>query len=221
MTVGSFGWLKRGDPRNMNFLMREVESDTTKLKPKVWKAGPATDQGDTPHCVGFSGENWQLASPTMDPIGSVIEGHSLYALCKQIDGDNQDGSTTNSLLKALRARGMIHSWHWAENVQAAKLWLERRGTLFLGSYWYEGMMKPDVNGIVTVSGAAVGGHETLVLGWTIMPGHDDMFLIRNSWGESWGIKGMCWISETDLAFLLAHDGEAAGAVETDWRKHQS
>lgn len=219
-TVNGFGWKKHGDYRNLNFLMvnelsLESFQQAVQSKSKLWKPGPSIDQKQTPHCVGFSGENWQLCSPTMDPLPQVVPGDVLYAECKNVDGDNQDGSTTNSLLKVLRDRGMIEKWVWAYNVNVIKAWILSRGPVFLGSYWMEGMMRPDANGFIAPSYAAVGGHETLITGYRAS---SDAFRIKNSWGDAWGDKGSCWIHASDLAWLLAHDGEAVGAVETQWRK---
>ena len=42
-------------------------------------------------------------------------------------------------------------------------------------------------------GRLVGGHALVICGFI-----DDRYRIRNSWGEGWGDRGECWMSEHDV-----------------------
>jgi C1A family cysteine protease len=51
----------------------------------------------------------------------------------------------------------------------------------------------------------MGGHCLLCRGVNVREGY---FLLRNSWGKSWGKDGDCRISFADMKRLLADGGES-------------
>lgn len=49
---------------------------------------------------------------------------------------------------------------------------------------------------------SVGGHAVLIVGYRITSAGKISFLLRNSWGKTWGRNGYCWISAEYLASPL-------------------
>lgn len=50
----------------------------------------------------------------------------------------------------------------------------------------------------------IGGHAMLITGVRVNNGKKE-FLIRNSWGENWGIKGHCWFSADYITWSKTND----------------
>ena len=61
---------------------------------------------------------------------------------------------------------------------------------------YEGLYKP-ANGFVTLGNKVSGGHAVFCCGY-FTSNNVLYFIIKNSWGESYGNKGFCYIKEIDL-----------------------
>ncbi|KHK02695.1 C1 family peptidase [Desulfovibrio sp. TomC] len=55
-----------------------------------------------------------------------------------------------------------------------------------------------------VSGQNMGGHFVLVVGWD---DRTSAFLVKNSWGTSWGESGYFWIAYSELASVDVRFGE--------------
>ena len=53
------------------------------------------------------------------------------------------------------------------------------------------------NGIFPCTEARLGHHEMRIFGWDIVDGIE-YACVQNSWGESWGKKGECFVSWTDV-----------------------
>ena len=47
-----------------------------------------------------------------------------------------------------------------------------------------------------------GGHAVLAVGHGVDPSNGESLLIRNSWGDSWGLGGHAWLSRTYVARQL-------------------
>lgn len=218
--------------------MRLVTASLTGTKPtpvpdpqptaRLWRApsDPILDQGNTGHCVGFSGAGF-LADPEPRMEGVTDElGHELYYGCKDVDADGsvnrESGSYVRTLAKVLRARGRIDLYAWARTGDEITRWLLTRGPVVVGTDWYSRMMDPDEHGIVHPQGNIVGGHAYLLVGvvdadWqpttSIVAGHT-FYVLQNSWGRGWGRDGLALVDVGDFnRTLLARDGEAMVTVE--------
>lgn len=168
------------------------------------------DQGNTPHCVGFSIADWGINLPIQDDYDND-DGHNFYYLCKIIDGEpkQENGSTLRSAAKVMQDAGRIDNYAWAAITDEITFWLLNHGPVLVGTWWTEGMMIPDEKNIIHPEGNPLGGHAYILNEKT----EDNYYGIQNSWGTDWGVSGKAYISIVDFAKLLRADGEAIASVE--------
>ena len=177
-----------------------------------WEDGePILDQGDTGHCVGFSGAQWGNTLPVDDKFGNQ-DGHDIYYECKVIDGEPraENGSSVRSLAKALKNRGRLSVYAFANSVDEFVTWIQTKGPVVMGTDWLDNMFDPSADGTVNVSGGIAGGHAYVANGYDSAT--DEIHFI-NSWSDSWGAKGHFKMAKSDMEKLFADYGEALVAVE--------
>ncbi|MDR7492180.1 MAG: hypothetical protein QN122_12110 [Armatimonadota bacterium] len=180
--------------------------------PVYWPSpGPALDQGAWPHCVGFAWAGWVNAQPVEGTYGNW-DGHAVYYECKWLEGrpGTEEGAYVRSGAQAMRLRGRLDAYGFAVSLEEVRAWLRAKGPLVLGTWWTEDMLELDGRGFARPTGPRVGGHAFLAVGDD--PGREAV-RCRNSWGEAWGERGEFWLAWSDLAALLADQGEAAAALE--------
>lgn len=172
---------------------------------------PTLDQGQTPHCVGFTGADWMNALPVDDHVNAPM-GHDLYYACKVKDGEpgQENGSDIRSLMKVLKDRGRLNTYAAAAGIEEVTRFVCLQGPVCWGIGWTESMFTPDERGLVEPKGPDVGGHAFIEYGYDP---ETDEHLLLNSWGPSWGINGRFRMRGVDLAERLANGGEAWAAVE--------
>ena len=184
----------------------------------VWDITVSLDQEAEGECVGHGWAHFIAASPNPNPIvGTQVKSNPtaehLYERAQVFDGatpDEQSGASVGGGAKAAAELGTIVSSHWSSNLLDIKNTILNHGPVVMGTDWYHSMMTPDANGQVHVSGSVAGGHCYLIIGYEAAT---DLYLIHNSWGSGWGHNGDATISGTDLASLLASQGEAWFAVK--------
>jgi hypothetical protein len=182
-------------------------SDTT----PAWELKVQLDQGQTGHCVGFGWAGWVDAVPEVGNYQNA-DGHALYYECKVIDNEPwaENGSTVRSGALALRARGRLAAFAFANSLAEIDDWIDHQGTVVLGSTWTHDMFNPDANGYIAPTGGVAGGHCYLMLDRLEK---EDAYLFQNSWGEGWGLDGRFKMKRADVASLLADQGEACCTAE--------
>jgi hypothetical protein len=201
-------------PRLEDFLISVFDVNAPK---PIWTPGPTLDQGQTPHCVAYSGTHYLNATPIADHYGAS-DAERIYADCKIIDGEPgaQDGTTTDALSQVLQKWGRIKTAAFTQDVATVFRFVDYQGTVVCGTPWLESMFSTDSNGAVIVDrhSPVAGGHA-----WHLVRHLDNGYSIaQNSWGESFGIRymgygGFFLIADADLEWLLAQDGEVMAAVE--------
>jgi len=197
-------------PDERDYRMADAVRELSRLpRPtKTWHSNLVLDQGETPHCVGFSWAGWGISAPVEDPWGNA-EGHFIYKQCKALDGDPGDGSTVRAGAQVMLDRQRIKTYYFAADVDEAAEYVARFGPVVLGTVWTQGMMRPSLIGkIIHATGQIVGGHAYLWIGV------DKTYAtLRNSWGTGWGKGGDARISLRDLRYIWNQGGEACAATE--------
>lgn len=227
-TINKFGRLRAPkDGRDFNYMMRSVAPQISKPTPRKrsYNEGRLLDQGDTPHCVAFSGLGFMLAAPMMRE-----ENYSttpVYRRCQQLDewpGEDYDGTSVRALMKAMREFGWIENYAWGQTVEELTAWMNGGfGTVILGTNWYAEMSDVDDKGFMREPAPSlstpIGGHAYR-LNW--FDAKKGAFLMRNSWGPYFGVRdpktgrrnGEAYMRPELVRRLLAEDGEAASPTQT-------
>jgi hypothetical protein len=176
---------------------------------RLWDAPFQLDQGDFPHCVGFGWAGWGNTAPVMDRFGDD-DGHAIYYEAKVIEGrpGEEDGAYTQDGAKAMKARGRLTTYAYAETVEEALVHLREKGPLVIGTDWTSDMFNPDENGFVRPTGNNEGGHCYLLNGV-----EGDVLTFKNSWGNSFGVNGSFRMMRDDFRDLMDDYGEIIASVE--------
>lgn len=214
------------DPLRDQFFPRGLPAGT-----RHYRQGPVLDQGPTGTCVAHAWAGWLYGAPLMTKPASVPTPYNLYRAIVAIDewDDNdfeatapdnqlQSGTSVRAGVQLLRSRGHVQNFLWAETTEDVRAWhLAGLGGVVLGTWWTEGMLDPDRDGVLHYTGDAVGGHAYKTSGWTDTLKYKGRTQraarILNSWGDTWGENGRAWILEEDLARLIADQGECCAATE--------
>jgi len=129
------------------------------------------------------------------------------------DTDRQMGTSIRAGADAVMGLDRLKSYLWAFELQPAVEWVLTQGPVVLGVNWYESFFNPNPEGIITIKAndRVAGGHAIL---WRGADSKRALAKISNSWGDSWGISGDCYIPFRDLERLIHEDGEACAAIES-------
>lgn len=212
------GRLLKKDERDRKFLLPR-RAEAANKNSRYWPAQVALDQGATSQCVGYSGYQWLTAFPVSNQPSFTPT--DLYHEAQKQDewpGEDYDGSSVRGCFKALKDKGYVSEYLWADNVEAIVDHLLTIGPVVMGTGWKEGMFMADKSGYIDdIGGKSVGGHAYCLIGANRLKinrgGHKGAVRILNSWGPGWASKGRAWLSFTALDELLHQDGEACTATE--------
>jgi len=185
--------------------------------------GPVRDQGARPTCLAFAASDAHAgARPDWTPLSSE---YAYYHAVRRGGGPNDGATLGGMLAAIREdGQPPEEVWPYMNNVpQDAVLWkppsgaapLYRRNaapnsaavamlldrldagvpvivTMYLSPAFY----RPDGNGIVAANELPdrERRHAVIAVGYG-QHGRERMILIRNSWGELWGIDGYVWVSE--------------------------
>jgi hypothetical protein len=168
--------------------------------------------------VGF-GWSAELAVHPVSLNVSTQFARNVYLGAREIDrqaGYNfPEGATVLAGAKYAQAQGWISEYRWAFGIDDVIDTLVGKGPIVLGVNWYDGMYATERDGRVRINGPLMGGHCILATGY--WPNHPvwggNWIQWVNSWGPMYGIRGVGYIRDTDLARLLQEDGEACVATD--------
>jgi hypothetical protein len=233
-TVGGrvLAWASRHDARSLEFLVRDRLAQRVPIQDRGWEHGPALDQGTVPplslhdgsSCTGHMAVNLRnmlelmAAPPTARPGDVDLLGHqeavAIYDQAQQLDewpGDDYPGTSVLAMMKAGQAAGWWSTYLWAKGTRDIAQAILQVGPVGIGVPLTQGMVTPDADGIVTATGAQLGGHAMAVwaLRRTVGGRPGPWFGLLQSYGDGVGHHGELWIHHADLAHLLAGVGEAA------------
>lgn len=196
------------DPKSLEFPIRTLVANKAP-RSYTWSVPVALDQGREGACVGFGWAHELAARPVQVPNITNEVARNIYLRAQvldQWDGEAYEGTSVIAGAKTVMELGYLKEYRWALGPGAAAaerdlaLAVGYKGPAVMGTHWYEGMMRPDVDGYLRPTGNIVGGHCYLVYGYSIKYGYK----VWNSWGT--GHYG--WISQGDMITLLANQGEA-------------
>lgn len=155
-------------------------------------------------------------SMQMNAVGNRVKGvvlkmddaHKLYHLATTLDpweGTWQPDDTGSSGLAAAKAAqqlGLGGEYRWLFNLADGVVQAIMNGHVVnCGTNWYYDMFNQNSSGLVVPGGGIAGGHEWSARGYDLS---SDRVLGR-CW---WGTFRDFWIKRTDLADLLADNGDA-------------
>ena len=225
MAKYSLGRRPSFDERDKGFLMsRKLPPAGTVLPTrKTWAiSGTNLDQLNTGTCVGMAWANFLRCAPIRSNAG-VDENYAFkiydiaIATDEWTDNDSdtarQFGTSVRAGAEATLQLGRLKSYLWAFELQPAVEWVLMQGPVVLGVDWYQSFFSPNSEGIISIktNDSIVGGHAIL---WRGADTKRALAKLSNSWGDSWGISGECYIPFRDLERLIHDAGEACTAVES-------
>lgn len=211
------------DERSRQYPVRAVIRQAVQRRNKLWNIGDLLpiDQGSEGACVGFGLTGELLTTPVAvnlanlaitAPEDPTAFASYLYGAAKKVDewaGEDYDGTSVLAGLKTLSGWGLVREYRWAFDINDVVDSILTKGPVIFGTNWLSGMYEAP-NGILTPSGDVVGGHCYLGVGYKLYDDPaEDAILLLNSWGCTWGRKGIAEIKVSDMARLLKDSGEAA------------
>lgn len=171
--------------------------------------GKVLNQGELPHCVAYSSASLKMHQERYEQKKYLqFDPSWLYTECKKVDGiPNEDGTYLRTALQILSDVGYktasgdayfkVGQYFRLESVRQIKEALFIIGPVLFGITVDSGIYNPGKRGMLPEpNDDTYGGHAMEIVGY------DDeiettkgrgAFLIKNSWGTSYGNKGYCWM----------------------------
>lgn len=208
------GRIPEFDDRSLDFSIRKVVAEVAEPISQIWECPLTLNQGEISACVGFS---WiHNISSTPEPTTGLNESTAIniYHLAQQLDdfpGTNYEGTSVLAGIKAVEQSfpDVFESYHWAFSLQDLILAIGHIGPVTIGVNWYSKMFDVNKSGLIQIGGSLVGGHALLAIGVSL---EEEIILLLNSWGPSWGVNGQAKISFKHMERLLHERGDACVAT---------
>jgi hypothetical protein len=216
-----FGRLVSMDSRDFFYVLEAPRLRSYLFPQRMWAAGPVTNQGRFPHCVGHAWSQFLEASPVRKGKRKLPTPEVIYHGAQQVDEwpgppPAYDGTSVRAGAKVLQSLGLIHEYRWAPDIDTVSKFVRGRGPVVVGTMWYSGMSHPEQRrgeSWLRPVGADEGGHAYVIIGFSLKR---NAFRIINSWGRGWGDEGRAWIDYSDMNHLIfMQNGEAASAMEVE------
>lgn len=214
-------WVPRFDEKSREYPIRGAARAPV-VKSKAWGTPAPLDQGREGACVGFGWTHEALCQPVLVDFRRAVKvpvhdpdgvARQVYRAAQRIDewaGENYEGTSVLAGAKVMREFGIVKEFRWAFSTNDVAFALLTTGPVVIGVPWYEAMYDAP-GGFVEIGGDMVGGHCLILVAVAdkgrIFP-DERAFRWLNSWGSEYGQRGLAWIKESDLAWLLRQDGEA-------------
>ena len=203
------------DDRSRKYPVR-VLVGLKKLRSYTWRCHAHLDQGAEGACVGFGVSHELAARPSEVPgLTNQFARESIYWEAQKIDDwpggsypdavPTYEGTSVLAGVKIARDLGYFELFYWGFSLNDLALGVGYRGPAVMGLPWMEGMFNTDAAGYIHATGKVAGGHCILCRSVNV---RGQYFILRNSWGQAWGMDGDCKISFADMEKLLANGGES-------------
>lgn len=225
----TFDRIEQFDERSRSF-RATVGLETLPLRSYSWRCNAWNDQGKEGACVGFAWSHELAARPYEYPADATV-ARQIYNKAKFLDpweGEAYDGTSVLAGVQALqellvnkKGEKLIEEYRWAFGIEDLVRALGYKGPAVLGVQWWSGMFTTDANGFIKPVGQIAGGHAILARGvkivkidkskpatWDNVDMDKSYIILRNSWGQDWGLAGDARISLRDMDTILQANGEA-------------
>lgn len=155
---------------------------------------PVRDQGNTQTCVCQSLTCiLDFIKNSEDDTPGECNNFSINTLYNMRSNKPQEGMSIKEGLEIIKNVGLnnmkINSYAMVPSVEACKLAVMMFGPVVVGSFVYNS----DITEFWKKMGNSMGGHAYIISGWT-----KTHFIIRNSWGKSYGKNGYAKMSFKDF-----------------------
>jgi len=194
---------------------------------------PIDSQGNQPACCAYAGSKVKESQELIDQGRFIdISPRALYALCKKIDGLNEDGTFLRAVMKVLYKYGAILEKDFPSDTSLSKDefkdWTkipreayDMAEQLKIGGY---AKVRPDweeLKQAIFQNEIVLGGMIGTRKGWSHLPllppkekdkmfghaiayfGFDKHYIyFINSWSERWGDKGIGYFGKDMLPYLF-------------------
>ena len=194
------------DDRSRAFPIRTLVADKPR-RSYTWRVGVSLDQGNEGACVGFGWAHELAARPVVRPMTDQI-AFGLYYEAQKLDiwpGEDYEGTSVIAGAKAVQAHNWLQEYRWAFSENDLALAVGYKGPAVLGTWWYSGMDTLERDSVgrlwASVDGYIRGGHCYIAHGYSIK-------LNAYKCWNSWGSPSEFWVTASDMAKLLANQGEA-------------
>ena len=201
------------DERSKNY---KIQVKNNAPMEKLWRCNTHLNQGYEGSCIGHGIAHSLIADPVYRKM-THEDAVNLYYIAQHLDkwegGEyhnahpHYSGTSVLAGCKAAKSQELIESYHWGFGVSDLIKGLQEVGPAVLGIPWYTGMTTTNKNGLIHPEGKRRGGHCILCKGIFLDFSDVGTFVLHNSWGDYWGIDGDCYISVSDMAYLLKEGGE--------------
>ncbi|MEU5496187.1 hypothetical protein [Streptomyces griseofuscus] len=210
------------DPRSLDYA--HGVQPASAIRSVDWtRRVPHFDQGQLGSCTGNAAAGLigtdcaarpGLTSVTISgnvlPVDETL-AVQVYSLATQLDSvqgaypPDDTGSSGIGAAKALVKLGLSTKYSHAFSLAALQSALQS-GPVMAGTVWLQSMFDTDPDGFVVVDrkSEVAGGHEYVISAYDA---ERAAYRLDNSWGDSWGVRGSAWFSETNLTWLLSQDGD--------------
>jgi hypothetical protein len=180
------------------------------VAPVAWRHyGTVLNQGHLGSCTGNALTHCRTTGPNRQKVRATEKmALELYHEETMVQGGPvyppaDPGGSGLAVCQAAKAAGIITGYSHAFGIDHARASIQV-GPMIAGSNWYESCFTPDPQGFVSIAGKVAGGHEYLVTGYDPSSG---VWSFLNSWGPSWGLRGVFHMTDSTFARLLAEQGD--------------
>lgn len=206
------------DPRSRNYRITPfVEGVTPKTVIHEVPKNLPLNQGKEGACAAF-GWSAQLA---VGPIFNPATNASAFDMYRQIQIEDRrhgryfaEGATVLAGAEVARRQGKISGYKWTFGMDDLRNAIIAKGPVVLGVSWYDSMYNTGPGGRITINGPLVGGHCLLAIGY--IHNHPvwggNWYALLNSWGPTYGVQGVGYLREMDMAFLMSKKEQGEGCI---------
>ncbi len=192
-TGSCVGWGSTDGVANYMFVMANRLPQNVKLSPRfTWMASKETDQFTTrpETMIEGAGTTLKAAVDILRNFGAVPETILPFNIVTTMYTGNE-----NTLFATAATRKITSYFNLQRNLPNWRAWLVQHGPILVGlnvDHTWDNATATGGKLDTFQPNTVRGGHAVALVGYTT----DQRFILRNSWGTSWGDKGFAYASES-------------------------